>query len=163
MSEAARVVEGPFELPEAISADLVADLKRDEGCRWNAYQDTLGNWTIGYGHCSPEVKKGLVWTQAQCEAALVADIREAMAQLDAKLPWWRSLDPVRADAVCNMAFNMGLGDINRGLLSFRNTLEAIRRHDYGLAAVGLLASLWARQVGKRAERIAFMIRTGTRP
>lgn len=159
-------VEGPREIPPALSAELVADLKRDEGLRLSAYPDPLSGgapWTIGYGHTGPEVKRGLVWTEPQCEAALLADIAEAQAALDAGMPWWRTLDPVRQAAICNMAFNMGVGDASHGLLSFRSTLAALRRHDYPVAANGMLASLWARQVGARAQRLAAMVRTGRRP
>lgn len=43
-----------------------------------------------------------------------------------------------------MAFNM-LG----GLLTFTNTLAAMKRGDYAAAADGMLASKWATQVGAR--------------
>jgi lysozyme len=47
-----------------------------------------------------------------------------------------------------------------GLLTFRNTLEAMRRGNYESAAAGMLASKWARQVGRRADRLAAIMRTG---
>jgi lysozyme len=57
----------------------------------------------------------------------------------------------------DMSFNLGIV----GLLRFKNTLATIRRGDYSKAAAMMLDSLWARQVGKRAVRLAEMMRTGT--
>jgi lysozyme len=47
-----------------------------------------------------------------------------------------------------------------GLLQFTNTLAAVREGRYEDAASGMLTSLWARQVGPRATRLAEMMRTG---
>lgn len=146
-------------MSEALSDDarLIADLKRDEGCRLSAYEDTRGIWTIGYGHA--HVQKGTVWTPAQCDTALAEDVAATLAKLDARIPWWRTLNPARQDVLANMAFNMGID----GLLTFRDMLNAIRRLDYACAANAMLASKWAAQVGARARRLAEMMRTGHRP
>lgn len=141
----------------SISPGLLADLKRDEGCRLKAYKDTLNVWTIGYGHA--HVAPGTVWTQAQCDAALIADIQEAQRQLDAHLPWWRTLDPVRQDVLANLCFNMGI----TALLGFTNTLAAIKAHDFKRGAAGLLASRYAVQVGARCTRLAQLLVSGQRP
>jgi lysozyme len=139
---------------------LIDDIKRDEGCRLVAYEDTLGIWTIGYGHA--HVPEGTVWTQAQCDEALAADIAHAEANLDAHAAWWRTLDDVRQDVMANLCFNMGWGDGQHGLSSFHNTLAAIQAKRFDSAAAGLLASKWATQVGDRARRLAEMMRTGVR-
>ena len=47
-------------------------LKIDEGCRLTAYQDTVGVWTIGYGHTGG-VKKGDKITQKEAEEFLLED------------------------------------------------------------------------------------------
>lgn len=142
------------------TAHLIDDLKRDEGCRLKAYQDTLNIWTVGYGHA--HVPPGTVWTLEQAEAALHADIAKAEALLDAHAPWWRTLDEPRAAVMCELCFNMGWGDRSHGLSSFHHTLEAIRLGLYSAAAEGLLASQWAKQVKGRATRLAEQMRTGTR-
>lgn len=141
---------------------LVEQLKKDEGLRLKAYQDTVGVWTIGYGHTGPEVKPGLVWTEAQAEAALVEDIIEHNAKLAAALPWLNLLDPVRRRVLQNMAFNLGIGnaDTGKGLLGFKNTLNYVRTGQYDKAADGMLASKWAKQVKGRAVRLAKQMRTG---
>lgn len=52
-----------------------------ETCSLAAYPDPGSKdgkpWTIGWGHTGPEVVKGLVWTQAQADAADVIDMQEA--------------------------------------------------------------------------------------
>lgn len=141
---------------------LIAQLKIDEGLRLKAYQDTVGVWTIGYGHTGPEVKRGLTWTREKAEAALIEDILEHNAKLAAALPWVGGLDPVRRRVLQNMAFNLGIGSAatGEGLLGFKNTLEFVRTGQYDKAADGMLASKWARQVGNRAVRLAKQMRTG---
>lgn len=149
-------VADAFELGELDTADpiLIADLKRDEGLRLTAYKDTVGIWTIGYGHA--HVAPGTVWTQAQAEAALIEDVRKHNAELAAALPWIGSLDPARRRVLQNMAFNLGV----KGLLGFKNTLGMVKTGDYEGAARGMLNSLWAKQVKGRAVRLAEQMRTG---
>jgi len=135
---------------------LISDLKRDEGLRLQAYPDTRGVWTIGYGH-TPAVE-GAVWTPEAATIQLSADLDRTLAEMDRQLAWWRTLDDVRQDALANMAFNLGVG----GLLAFHHMLDALEAKDWHTASAQMLLSEWAEQVGHRAERLAFMIRTGTR-
>ena len=133
---------------------LIAALKIDEGLRLNAYRDTVGVWTVGYGHA--HVDPGTVWTRAQAEHMLVEDVRAHNAKLYARAPWIKDLDPVRRRVLENMAFNLGID----GLLGFKNTLAAVQDGRYDDAANGMLASKWARQVKGRAVRLAQEMRTG---
>ncbi|MGL4675515.1 MAG: lysozyme, partial [Wohlfahrtiimonas sp.] len=41
-------------------------IKEFEGCKLKAYQDSVGVWTIGYGH-TKNVRKGDVITQTQAD------------------------------------------------------------------------------------------------
>lgn len=136
-----------FDLPT-----LVAELKRDEGVRLKPYTDTVGKLTIGVGRNLSDV--GI--TDAESTVLLQNDIQRTVAALDASLPWWRNLNPVRQRVLINMAFNMGMV----GLLTFKNTLAAMQSGSYAAAAAGMLASKWATQVGARADRLAEMMRTG---
>lgn len=67
------------------------------------------------------------------------------------------LDDARQFALINMAFNMGLSRLQE----FRKTWEWLRQGKFGRASAEALDSLWSRQVGSRADRIAFVIRTGS--
>jgi lysozyme len=55
-----------------------------------------------------------------------------------------------------MAFNLGVD----GLMTFKNTLQAIQERRFGFAASGMMASKWAKQVGDRASRLSKMMREG---
>lgn len=140
---------------------LLADLRRDEGCRLEAYPDPLSGgapWTIGWGHTGPDVHPGLTWTQAQADNALAADVRATAIGLDAAIPWWRRLDDVRQDCLCELAFQLGV----HGLAEFRAFLGFMREGKWAHAALDLSGTQWARQTRERAERIIAMIRTGER-
>ena len=130
---------------------LMAELTRDEGRRLKPYVDTVGKTTIGVGRNLTDV--GI--SDAECDTMLSNDVDRTVAWLDRNLPWWRQLDPVRQRVVINMAFNM-----QGGLLTFTNTLAAMKRGDYAAAADGMLASKWAGQVSARATRLAAMMRSG---
>ena len=132
------------------------DLKRDEGLRLTAYQNTVGIWTVGYGHA--HVAPGTVWTRQEADDQLNADVATAATGLDHALPWWRSLDDVRQDALCELAFNMGTAT----LCAFHYALSALENGDYDTASAQFLLSKWAGQVGMRATRLAAMIKNGAR-
>jgi lysozyme len=140
-------------LPDAA---LLAALQKDEGLRLNAYLDTVGVWTIGYGQTGPDIKKGVVWTPEQASAALSKSAKSHGEDLERRAPWIANLDPVRRRVLWNMAFNLGVA----GLLGFVNTLKMVRAGDYAGASRGMLASKWARQVKGRAVRLAEEMRTG---
>ena len=137
---------------------LLAELRRDEGVRRWPYADTLGIKTVGVGHNLVAHPLSLIYPldDAEIDVILIGDIAEVIAGLDARLPWWRSLNDVRQRVIVNMAFNMGIA----GLLTFKNTLAAVRGGRYSDAAAGMLASKWAKQVGARAKRLADMMREG---
>ena len=86
--------EGPA--PRAIGPAGLALIKRFEGCarqrrdgQFAAYPDpgTGGPpWTIGWGATGKDIAKGTVWSQAQCDARLTANLvrfaREVTRALD---------------------------------------------------------------------------------
>lgn len=139
---------------------LAQELTRDEGRRLKPYRDSVGKLTIGVGRNLDD--KGI--SASECDGMLQNDIAEHCALLDQYLPWWRRLDEVRARALANMAFNLGVGPSAEQptgkLLTFKNTLAAIERGDWEAAARGMETSAWAHQVGQRAVRLVAMMRTG---
>lgn len=140
-----------------IKARMVLQLQLlgHEGFRSAAYQDSEGYWTIGIGRMIDSRKGGGI-TPEEALYLLANDIEKAERQLYQRLPWWRNLDEVRQRVLLDMAFNLGID----GLLEFKNTLQAIQEKRWEDAAKGMLASLWAEQVGARAHRLAQMMRTG---
>ena len=141
----------------AASDDLIERLLlRDEGYRRSAYTDSLGFWTVGVGRCV-DARKGGGISQSEAFLLLRNDLGTKSAALDAAIPWWKGLDPVRRAVLLSMAFQMGAA----GLLGFRNTLKAVREARWDDAAALMLTSKWATQVPLRASRLADAMRTGS--
>lgn len=133
---------------------LNTQLIRDEGMILNAYQDSLGYWTIGIGRLIDKRKNGGI-TVEEAGYLLSHDIAKAKQFLDRELPWAQNLDEARYGALIAMTFNMG-----GNLLQFKKGLAAFSAHNFDLAAVEFSDSTWAKQVGKRAERLCEQIRSG---
>ena len=80
-------------------------LKYFEGCKLTAYQDSVGVWTIGYGH-TKGVYDGMTVTQDQAEQMLLSELEEyegyikdmvtvplTQNQFDALVVWVYNLGP----------------------------------------------------------------------
>jgi lysozyme len=135
-------------------------LEREEGRVAHVYQDSKGLWTIGVGHLVDKRKGGRL-PEHIINALLLWDVQQCEKDLDRALPWWRKLDKVRQDVLISMCFQMGIGDDNHGLLSFKNTLRFIKAGLYDLAASNMLKSKWANEdTPERAKRHAAALRTG---
>lgn len=132
-------------------AHLRRDVMAAEGCVLKPYRDTVGVLTIGYGRNLDDV--GI--TKLEAEVLLDHDLLAAEMSC-AKLAWWDSLNDARQRVVVEMVFNLGM----TRFLGFAKTINAIRARDYGTAAVQMLDSKWARQVGQRAQRLADTMRRG---
>jgi lysozyme len=77
-----------------------------EGKRNTAYLDSVGVWTIGYGHTGPDVHAGLAWTDEQVEAAFAKDLeRFEDAVNDAVLV---DIPQHAFDALVSFAYNVGV-------------------------------------------------------
>jgi len=124
----------------------------DEGERKEPYLDTEGNITIGVGRNLTAV--GI--SQDEQDLMLTNDMWRANNAARALFRSFDNLTPTRKAVLCNMAFNMGL----TALSGFHGTIAAVEAGDYNLAADNMLASLWARQVGDRAKRLAALMRSG---
>ena len=84
------------------------------------------------------------------------DIVRVRNELDARYEFFGTLDKTRRDVLIDMAFNLGIVRFSR----FRRMIAAIERMDYKTAAIEMMDSKWATQVGPRAKRLADMMRTG---
>jgi lysozyme len=123
-----------------------------EGLRLKPYRCTSDKLTIGVGHNLDD--KPI--SPRAAEVMLEDDINDVLNDLDKNLPWWKDLSETRQLVLADMCFNLGI----QGLLGFKNTLSAMQSGDYEKAANGMSQSLWAKQVGKRAERLIQMMRAG---
>ena len=129
-----------------------AQLKIDESVKVKPYRDTVGKLTIGVGRNLDDV--GL--SPDEIGLLLENDIARAELACRRLIPAFGSLTEARQCAVVSMAFNLG----EAGFSKFTNTLTSINHGQWRTAAAGMRASLWAKQVGARAERLAVMMEQG---
>jgi len=127
-------------------AALQERLINHEGVKKNAYQDSLGFWTIGVGRCI-DARKSEGLSLDEIMYLLRNDIDKATKQLTS-CDWFVTLDKVRQDVCVEMVFNVGFN----GFLGFKKTIAAITLHDFNLAAKCLADSKWATQVSPSRVR-----------
>jgi lysozyme len=132
---------------------LKADIRKEEGWRAVAYQDSLGFWTIGYGFLV-DARKGDSLPMAVADVWLDYKLQEKITALDAHLPWWKHQPEEVQEALVNMAYQLGI----TGLLKFKNTLTLLEAGDRQGAADSAMQSLWAKQTPERAKRVTDKIR-----
>jgi lysozyme len=132
--------------------NLQGQLERDEGLRLFPYVDTAGKLTIGFGRNLTNV--GI--SAAEARVLLTNDIAIAEQAVAHALPWAAQLDVVRRAVLVNMAFNLGIASLSK----FGTFLTYLKLEKWDAAADDMLATLWAREVGARAERLAMQLRTG---
>jgi lysozyme len=133
-------------------ADLRNMLIQHEGWRDKPYLDSEKKLTIGVGHnldAKPLSSRAIM-------LILEDDINDAVEDLDRVFSWWRELSEARQNVLADMSFNMGIVQLQE----FKKMWAALQARDYETAADEMLDSKWARQVGKRSETLANMMRTG---
>lgn len=140
----------------SIDASFLEDmLKHHEGFRSEAYLDSVGILTIGYGFN--------VEDNSMCEEAALAqlrcDVRRKTEELKRGILEFDDVTGARRAALIDMAYNMGVP----GLRKFRKMWAAIARDDWDTAAKEATDSQWYKQVKSRAERIVEILRTGEWP
>lgn len=136
-----------------------AELSADESRKDKPYDDATGKPASAKGKITIGVGRNLTdrgLRDSEIDFMLDNDIAESEAELDKMAPWWRKMSDVRQRVLLNMHFNLGWTRLS----AFSNTLAAMRDGNYNAAADGMLASLWAKQVGDRAVRLAKMMRAG---
>lgn len=138
---------------------LVKCLRHDEGVRNKAYDDATarevkaptGKLTIGVGRNIQD--NGI--SDHIINEMLVEDITRCLkeAQTLFTVSLFNSLSPARQHAIIMMIFQLGLTRFSK----FQNTIDAIKKQDFALAARCALDSLWARQVPERAKRVTTLL------
>lgn len=144
-----------------------------EGFRSKPYRCTANKLTIGIGRNIEDrpfteeelrlvdkdyMTKGI--TKAQAFAILARDVMQFDFELRQNIPFYERLDDERQYALLDMAFNMGIGNSKKGLLSFKKMLRYIGTGFYKQAAAECLNSKYGRELPVRAGRIARAIETG---
>lgn len=171
-------------LVPATRAALIRDLIRDEGLVPHAYKCPAGKWTVGAGRNFEDLRFDLdelaylerrrgplgqtvreqvaalqrvPLSRTEAEWLLDRDIDRVIKDADAVFgEQWHRWSGGRQRAVLNMIYNLGVSRF-RG---FRNSIRLMQQEQWDAVATNILKSLWARQVGRRSERIAQLFRRG---
>ncbi len=147
--------------------EAVQRLSMHEGIRLQAYRCPAGYLTIGIGRnletnpiTAEEERVIGDWKRGITKNAAFYLLRNDIARVEkgcrAHIPFFDKLDDERRYALLDMAFNLGIA----GLLKFKKMLSYLGVGNYRQAAVECLASKYAKDTGRRAERIAKTIETG---
>lgn len=132
---------------ERIVQSEIAQLVVDEGYRAKPYKDSLGKWTVGFGHL---IKEGETFDQLTPRVAvriLRKDYANATEDVERMYPW--AIGEVKLVLV-NMSYQLGM----TGLGKFKDTINYLKLSDYDDAAGEMLDSIWAKQTPSRASRLA---------
>lgn len=147
--------------------ERIQRLVKHEGLMLKPYKCTAGYLSIGVGRnliTNPltEVEKKVVgdWSKGISKESAYYLLRSDIARVEKEcrqnIPGWNNFDDERQYALFDMCFNMGI----KRLLGFKKMLASMAVGDYRGAAKECLNSKYAKDVGKRAERIAKTIETG---
>ena len=134
---------------------LIEELIKDEGYKYEIYLDHLVYPTFGVGHLVLETDEehgqpvGTPVSEERIRECLSKDIDIVCDELDMKDPWWRNLDDNRQRVMANMCFNLG----HPRLSNFKKFIGAMQISDWETAAVEMMDSKCAGQVGNRAIRL----------
>lgn len=133
---------------------LIQRIMLHEGLALKPYKDTLGHWTVGYGHKILPHETFDTITSEQAKSMLMDDIATARKQAYNAFPWLLGLDETKQGVVIEMVFQLGIGGVGK----FQKMISAIRERDYGRAADEMLNSRWARQTPRRCKTLADLMR-----
>ncbi len=96
------------------SADGLALTKSFEGLELTAYQDSVGVWTIGYGHTGTDVHPGLTITEEQASILLAADVAWAVTCVNKSVK--SAINQNQFDALVDFTFNLGCASLGQSTL-----------------------------------------------
>jgi lysozyme len=105
-------------MPQTINAAGLELIESFEGLRLQSYQDSVGVWTIGYGH-TLGVHQGETITQPQAQAFLQQDLGVAEAAVNGL---GQTLTGNQFSALVSFTFNLGAGNLKA---LFKDGLAAV--------------------------------------
>lgn len=132
-------------------------IKFYEGLRLQAYQDIVGKWTVGYGHCGTDVTPGLQITESEATILLQSDLRRFEDGVN-RILTGHPVGHNSFSALVSFAYNLGLGNLRDStLIKFVNKGQMNKAADEfpkwckagGKDVPGLIAR-------RRAERDLFL-------
>ena len=131
---------------------LQAQLEVDEGKRNKMYLDSRGIQTIGIGH---NLRDNPISDRA-VRVIFEDDVADAEADTRKLFTNFNDLTDTRKAVLINMMFNMGYNTLSE----FHHLIEAVKIGDWIGAGAAMTNSVWAHQVGIRADRLEDLMRDG---
>ena len=134
---------------------LREQLKIDEGVKYEVYNDHLGYPTFGIGHLITEADEeygkpvGTLVNEQRVNAVFDSDVAIYISEAKKVFPNLTELPSEVQEVIVNMTFNMGAPR----LAKFKKFIAGVNNSDWNTAAVEMMDSRWAKQVGNRAERL----------
>ena len=134
---------------------LREQLKIDEGVKYEIYLDHLGYPTFGIGHLIVEADEehgkpvGTPITEERVNAVFDSDVAIYISEAKKVFPNLETLPSEAQEVIVNMTFNMGAPRLS----TFKKFIAGVHANDWNTAAVEMMDSRWAKQVGNRAVRL----------
>ena len=139
---------------------LREQLKIDEGCVYEIYNDHLGYPTFGIGHLvrdsDPECGSplGTAVSEGRVIEAFAADIEIVLSDCNTLYPDFEDLPEEAQQIIANIMFNLGRPRLSK----FVGMKRGVDVKDWNSAADEMVDSRWYRQVGARADRLVNRMR-----
>ena len=139
---------------------LREQLKIDEGCVYEIYNDHLGYPTFGIGHLVRESDPengsplGTEVSEDRVNEAFDADVEIVLSDCNTLYPDFDDLPEEAQQIIANMMFNLGQPRLSK----FVGMKRGVDEKDWNSAADEMVDSRWYRQVGARAERLVNRMR-----
>ena len=96
-----------------------------EGCKLEAYQDSGGVWTIGYGH-TKDVQPGQVITKQQAQLYLIDDLAN-MEKYVYLYDKYYHFTQDQFDALVSFCYNCGPGNLHKLLDGGNKPIEVVKQ------------------------------------
>ena len=136
-------------------SNLREQLKIDEGVKYEVYDDHLGYKTFGIGHlvvAGDEEYGAPVGTEVsedRVNSVFNEDVKTYIEEAKKVFPNIDGLPEEAQQVIVNMCFNMGAPRLSK----FKKFIAGVNDGNWSTAAVEMMDSRWATQVGVRAERL----------
>jgi len=134
---------------------LKEQLKIDEGVKYEIYEDHLGYATFGIGHLITDADEEYGWpigtkvSENRVNEVFKTDVQKFINETQKVFPDLINKPDNIQIVLINMCFNLGAPRLSK----FKKFIAAINDEQWIEAAVEMMDSRWARQVGPRAERL----------
>ena len=139
---------------------LREQLKIDEGCVYEIYNDHLGYATFGIGHLvtesDPEQGQslGTPVSSDRVAEAFESDIQSVLRDCNILYSDFDDLPEEAQQVIANMMFNLGRPRLSK----FAGMKRGVDARDWNAAADEMVDSNWYRQVTNRADRLVERVR-----